>query len=106
GTLIWRTFADLIVTVGGGSITDGAQAVQLCLANDIRDAAGMDTTRAAKGTPPPMNAPNVRQISVPTTIAGGEFSAQAGVTNTATKFKESFRHRLTIPPAGVLDSRT
>ena len=28
--------ADLIVTVGGGSITDGAKAVQLCLANDIR----------------------------------------------------------------------
>src|SRR5215469_16947426 len=25
--------ADLIVTVGGGSITDGAKAVQLCLAN-------------------------------------------------------------------------
>src|SRR4051812_130532 len=29
---------DLIVTVGGGSITDGAKAVQLCLANDIRTA--------------------------------------------------------------------
>src|ERR1700730_13613360 len=28
--------ADLIVTVGGGSITDGAKAVQLCLANDVR----------------------------------------------------------------------
>src|SRR5262245_28764105 len=26
--------ADLIVTVGGGSITDGAKAVQMCLAND------------------------------------------------------------------------
>src|SRR4051812_18717139 len=25
--------ADLIVTLGGGSITDGAKAVQLCLAN-------------------------------------------------------------------------
>jgi alcohol dehydrogenase class IV len=26
--------ADLIVTIGGGSVTDGAKAVQLCLAND------------------------------------------------------------------------
>src|SRR6266702_1968988 len=34
--------ADLIVTVGGGSVTDGAKAVQLCLANDIRSAAGID----------------------------------------------------------------
>jgi maleylacetate reductase len=95
--------ADVIVTVGGGSITDGAKAVQLCLANDIRDVAGMDAVRAVKGAPPPMNAPVVRQISVPTTIAGGEFSAQAGVTNMATKFKESFRHRLAIPHAVILD---
>src|SRR5436190_18043414 len=28
--------ADVIVTVGGGSIADGAKAVQICLANDIR----------------------------------------------------------------------
>ncbi len=34
--------ADLIVTLGGGSITDGAKAVQLCLGNDIREAAAMD----------------------------------------------------------------
>ncbi len=34
--------ADLIVTVGGGSITDGAKAVQLCLANDIRTVDGID----------------------------------------------------------------
>jgi maleylacetate reductase len=95
--------ADLIVTVGGGSITDGAKAVQLCLANDISTVAGMDAVRAVKGAPPPMNAPRVRQISVPTTIAGGEFSAGAGITNTATKFKEAFRHRLTMPHAVILD---
>src|SRR5579864_4542254 len=34
--------ADLIVTLGGGSITDGAKAVQLCLANDIRTPADLD----------------------------------------------------------------
>src|SRR4051794_21124634 len=28
--------ADLIVTIGGGSITDGAKAVQLSLANNVR----------------------------------------------------------------------
>ena len=32
--------ADLIVTLGGGSITDGAKAVQLCLANDITQRRG------------------------------------------------------------------
>jgi maleylacetate reductase len=95
--------ADLIVTVGGGSITDGAKAVQLCLANDIRSVAAIDDIRVVKGVAPPLRPPAVRQISVPTTIAGGEFSAIAGVTNTQTRVKEALSHRLTIPRAVILD---
>jgi maleylacetate reductase len=95
--------ADLIVTVGGGSITDGAKAVQLCLANDVGTVEGIDHVRAVKGIAPPMTAPKVRQISVPTTIAGGEFSAIAGVTNARTKVKEMLRHELAMPRAVILD---
>src|SRR3981081_3725071 len=95
--------ADLIVTVGGGSITDGAKAVQLCLANDVRTVDRLEAIRAGKGAAPPMNAPAVRQISVPTTIAGGEFSAIAGVTNAGTKVKEMLRHDLVMPRAVILD---
>ena len=95
--------ADLIVTVGGGSITDGAKAVQLCLANDIRNPDDIDRIRARNGVPPPMTAPTVRQISAPTTIAGGDFSPSAGVTNEKTKVKEMVRHRLTMPRAVILD---
>src|SRR5450631_3268100 len=95
--------ADLIVTVGGGSITDGAKAVQLCLANNISTVEGIDTIRANRGVVPAMTAPSVRQISVPTTIAGGEFSAIAGVTNQRTKVKEMLRHDLVMPRAAILD---
>src|SRR3981189_3420091 len=95
--------ADLIVTVGGGSITDGAKAVQLCLANNIRTAEDIERLKASKGVVPAMEAPTVRQISVPTTIAGGEFSAIAGVTNQQTKVKELLRHDLVIPRAAILD---
>ena len=95
--------ADLIVTVGGGSITDGAKAVQLCLANNVGTVEAIDTIRANKGVAPPLTAPSVRQISVPTTIAGGEFSAIAGVTNEATKVKEMLRHDLMMPAAAILD---
>jgi maleylacetate reductase len=95
--------ADLIVTIGGGSITDGAKAVQLCLANDIRNPDDIDRIKAVRGTPPQLKAPTVRQISVPTTIAGGEFSASAGVTNEKTKVKESLRHPLVMPRAVILD---
>ena len=86
--------ADLIVTLGGGSITDAAKAVQLCLANDVRTAEDMDRIRGQADVKPP----TVRQISIPTTLSAGEFSAIAGVTNEATKVKEMFR-----PQAVILD---
>ena len=100
--------ADLIVTVGGGSITDGAKAVQLCLANDIRTPEALDALRPVKtadGTlgPPPCNAPTVRQVTVPTTLSAGEFSAIAGVTDERTRVKELFRHPMIIPQAVILD---
>ena len=95
--------ADLIVTIGGGSITDGAKAVQLCLANDIRNPDDIDRIRSGRGAPPQLKAPTVRQISVPTTIAGGEFSATAGVTNEQTHVKEALRQPLTMPRAVILD---
>ncbi|OAF02232.1 alcohol dehydrogenase [Bradyrhizobium centrolobii] len=95
--------ADLIVTVGGGSITDGAKAVQLCLANGIDDVAGIERIRVHKGVAPEMNAPLVRQISVPTTIAGGEFSSMAGVTDRSTHVKQMLRHPLVVPRATILD---
>jgi maleylacetate reductase len=95
--------ADLIVTIGGGSITDGAKAVQLCLANDIRSADDIDKVRASHGVSPQVNAPTVRQISVPTTIAGGEFTAIAGVTNEKKRVKELLHHPLVMPLAVMLD---
>jgi maleylacetate reductase len=92
--------ADLIVTLGGGSITDGAKAVQLCLANDVHDVASLDRLRA----PAPVKPPKVRQISVPTTLSAGEFSGIAGVTDERTKVKELFRQPDIIPRAVVLDA--
>ena len=99
--------ADLIVTIGGGSITDGGKAVQMCLANDSRSPEAIDKLRPAKGSdgivgPPPMNPPTVRQISVPTTLSAGDFSALAGVTDERTKVKE-LRHPRIMPSAVVLD---
>jgi alcohol dehydrogenase class IV len=100
--------ADLIVTIGGGSITDAAKAVQLCLANGIHAAEGLDALRPVKGPdgtmqPPPCHAPTVRQLAVPTTLSAGEFSAIAGVTDERTRVKELFRHPRIIPAAVVLD---
>ena len=95
--------ADLIVTIGGGSITDGAKAVLLCLSNNITTADGLDALRQTGATPPACNPPTVRQITVPTTLSAGEFSGIAGVTDERTRVKELFRHPLIIPSAVILD---
>jgi len=100
--------ADLLVTIGGGSVTDGAKAVQMCLANDIRSPAAIDGLRPVKGAdgalaPPPIQTPALRQISVPTTLSGGDFSAIAGVTDERTKVKELLRFPSIIPSTVILD---
>jgi maleylacetate reductase len=95
--------ADLIVTLGGGSITDGAKAVQLCLANDIRTPEALDKLRTGKDGTPPMKAPTIRQISIPTTLSAGEFSHISGVTDERAKVKELFRHPGIVPKAVILD---
>ena len=100
--------ADLIATIGGGSVTDGAKAVQLCLANDIRTPEALADYRPVKGpdgtlAPPPCNAPCVPQVTVPTTLSAGEFTAIAGVTDEQRRVKELFRHPQIIPRAVVLD---
>jgi maleylacetate reductase len=100
--------ADLIATIGGGSVTDAAKAVQLCLANDIRAPEMLDDYRPAKGpdgalAPPPCKPPSVRQITVPTTLSAGEFSAIFGITDERRRVKELLRHPLIIPRVVMLD---
>ncbi len=95
--------ADLIVTIGGGSITDGAKAVLLCLSNNITTIEALDALRQTGATPPACNPPTVRQITVPTTLSAGEFSGIAGVTDESTRVKELFRHPMIIPSAVILD---
>jgi maleylacetate reductase len=99
---------DLIVTLGGGSVTDGGKMVVLCLANNVSDPADLDhyfTRIADDGTTqqPDITAPKVRLITVPTTLSGGEFNFTAGCTDTERHVKQSFRHRLMTPQAVVLD---
>ena len=80
-----------------------AKAVQLCLSNDIRSAEDIKRVRVSHGVAPAMAPPTVRQISVPTTISGGEFSDISGVTNERSKVKEMLRHPGVIPRAVILD---
>ena len=90
--------ADTIVTFGGGSVTDGAKAVALCLAAGIERAEDMDALRSPENI-----TSTIPQITIPTTLSGGEFSALSGVTDERTKNKELFKHPSIMPKVAILD---
>ena len=96
--------ADLIVTFGGGSLTDAAKAIALCISNNITEVRKMDELRNGNsvdgGT---LIGPSIPQITIPTTLSGGEFSAISGVTDESSKTKELFRHPGIMPKVVILD---
>jgi maleylacetate reductase len=100
--------AQLLVTVGGGSVTDAAKLVQTCLANGIARIEQLDDYRKRPDEPmtaerPGWQPPQVRTIAVPTTLAGAEFTPYAGITNVQRGVKEVFTHPLQVPRTIVLD---
>jgi maleylacetate reductase len=100
---------DLLVSVGGGSATDGGKAVTICLEHDIREPDGLEAFRTVvdemtgKRRFPQYRAPRVRQICVPTTLSGGEFNARAGVTESRLRLKQAYIHPGIIPLAVIFD---
>ena len=100
--------ADLLLTAGGGSVTDAAKMVGLCLGNEVTAPDQLDRFRAVstadgKTERPPLRPPPIRSVDVPTTLSAGEFTAFAGCTDTARNVKESFGHPLMMPLAVILD---
>lgn len=99
--------ADLLVTLGGGSVTDGGKAVTICLEHGVTDEDGLEPFRTVvaggERRIPSFRAPSVRQIALPTTLSGGEFNARAGVTDTRIGLKQSYLNRGIVPVAVVLD---
>ena len=96
--------ADLLLTVGGGSVTDAAKMVGLCLGNDVSRPEALDRFRAVitadgKTERPPTQPPGVRSVAVPTTQSAGEFTAVAGGTDTTLEFSE--RKQILDGPGGA-----
>jgi maleylacetate reductase len=70
--------ADLLVSVGGGSVIDGTKAVARQL-----------------GYP--------AQVAVPTTLSGAEWAHRVGVTDEAAGKKSGYADPMTVPPVVILD---
>jgi maleylacetate reductase len=100
--------ADALLTVGGGSVTDGGKMVGLCLGNDVSAPDELDRLRArihpdGRVERPEVKPPAIRSIAVPTTLSAGEFNAPAGCTDTERQVKESYFHPDMMPRSVILD---
>ena len=100
--------ADLIVSVGGGSVTDAAKVMSVCLKHNLETHEDMEPFHMfvnGEGgvTNPTFDGPDVRVICVPTTLSGGEFNTLSGATDERIKLKQGYEHRMMAPVAIVLD---
>lgn len=98
--------ADILVAVGGSSVTDACKVVQLAVWNALADVEALDPYRAgvregAKAPAPP--ADPLRMIAIPTTLSAAEFTPFAGVTDARRHAKEGYGHPLYVPRAVILD---
>lgn len=99
--------ADIIVAVGGGSVVDATKVVQLCLWKSIttvdalsEHSTGFDRRKTSSFDVP---ADGIRMIAVPTTLSAADFTSRAGITDTASRTKLAFSHRLLVPRSVILD---
>ena len=99
---------DLIVTVGGGTPIDTVKVTLLTMAAGVTDEPGFDAMRIrveADGSRmvPSIKDPPVRQIIVPTTLSGAEFSNLGGCTDPVRKVKDLYTGRLIGGQVVILD---
>ena len=100
--------ADLVVTIGGGTPMDTVKVALVCLAEGVRDgdALGKVAISVAENgdrITPAISSPPFRQIIVPTTLSGAEFSDLAGCVDTDTQVKQLFTSAEMGSAAVILD---
>ncbi|KAI9048613.1 hypothetical protein LZ554_007445 [Drepanopeziza brunnea f. sp. 'monogermtubi'] len=83
---------DAIITLGAGSLTDGAKVVTFALANDVSTLGDLEKLTAEAVDPQKAVPCRVPVINVPTSLSGGEYSSFAGATDMRNGHKTLFAH--------------
>ena len=99
---------DLVVTFGGGSVTEAGKVLRLALHHGIVDEAGFDPFRVvihADGTNAtrPFEGPSMPQIAIPTTLSAGELTTGGGAYDERVKRKFSHANPRMIPRVVIFD---
>lgn len=94
--------ADLVITLGGGSVIDTGKALRACLAAGLTSERELaDFLRSA----PPLTAPLLPQIAIPTTLSGAEYTRSFSATDLVAQEKLSYVHSATAPKVLLYDPR-
>ncbi len=102
--------ADLIVSIGGGTVIDTVKVALVALAEDLDSIEQLDDWHmrvapdGSRITPQPRTPP-CRQIAVPTTLSGAEFSDLGGCTDTRFGTKQGYTGAFIGAAAVILDPR-
>lgn len=99
---------DLIVTVGGGTPIDTVKILLICLAHELTDPAQLDAYHIriledGSRHIPTVATPPVRQVIVPTTLSGAEFSKIGGASDPVRQVKDLYIGREIGGQAVILD---
>lgn len=100
---------DCLVTLGGGSLADGAKTIIYALENGVSSLDDLIELgeKFRTVTPEAMagigNAPKVKLVFLPTTLSGAEYSRYGGCTKPVSKLKIMFTHPGMFASLIVLD---
>lgn len=100
--------ADVLLSVGGGSVVDAARALALAVGEGIRDVAALERFRADFVPPntttiPPTSGRALPHIAVPTTLSAAEFANAGAVTSESRHAKDLLIADELTPRAVILD---
>lgn len=102
--------ADLVVSIGGGTVIDTVKVALVALAEGLTSIEQLDDWHmrvapdGSRVTPQPRRPP-CRQIAVPTTLSGAEFSDLGGCTDTRFGTKQGYTGAFIGAAAVILDPR-
>ena len=96
---VQKNSPDIIITIGGGTPIDTVKVVQLCYSLGINS---VDELKKISNKHQKVKS-KIRQIAVPTTLSGGEYSIIGGAMDTKIQLKERYTGDDICPQVVILD---